>query len=386
MKKVLFILLLIFPILANAKNDLPEHQLVDRFKVPGMIQIRSQQNYMYAKSFSYENGVYTLIDPNYTYAAKIRRDASPSPEIPIVYTCKSEDEISCEVLYGVYCNVSGLDDVIMPIIELKDGEAFEDKAYLKIGDSFHKDGKYYRLDNTSNYLKMNLSSRDSDLIGKYFCSDFTEQCEEILYIVEGDRNGVVVYTIDDDIIVGNSFEYHDGEFSLTNIVPSKWPNYEEYVGNYTCFSKETSCKELYQLNNYIKEEYFYGQGYFDTIDPNHFEGTKIDIKTESISINKGKLYDVATYLKNASRVLVENEKILKIEENKIVPLEVGKTNVLIQKEKNVFLLNVEITEQDLINPNTGHNVLIIKIICTISLIVMIIIPILIKVKKRSSLI
>ena len=56
--------------------------------------------------------------------------------------------------------------------------------------------------------------------------------------------------------------------------------------------------------------------------------------------------------------------------------------MLIQKEKNVFLLNIEITEQDLINPNTGHNVLIIKIIFTISLIVVIIIPILIKVKKE----
>ena len=381
MKKVLFILLLLFPILANAKNDLPEHQLVDRFKVPGMIQISSQQNYMYAESYEYENGVYTLIDPVSTYASRIRYNA-PGGEIPIVYTCKSETETSCEMLYGVYCKVSIITDDRFPIVGLVNGETFEEKMWVKLGTGFHKEGNIYILDNPYDYRITDFNSRDSDLIGKYFCSDFTEQCEEILYIVEEDKNGVVVYTIDDDIIFGNSFEYHDGEFSLTNIVPSKWPNYEEYVGNYTCFSKETSCKELYQLNNYIKEEYFYSQGNIDTIDSNHFEGTKLDVKTESISIKKGKLYDVATYLKNASMVLVENEKILKIEENKIVPLEVGKTNVLIQKEKNVFLLNIEITEQDLINPNTGHNVLIIKIIFTISLIVVIIIPILIKVKKE----
>ena len=362
MKKILLLFVsLLLPLSVNAKSDIPNHDFIERFEYPFLSHVHNGNTYNYSFTYTYENGQYQLGDIINKTGKQIRSTYLNENANNIIYTCLSNTETTCDNLYAVHYDKAIIHESYYSAIKLENGEGLEDKWEIPVATSFHKEGNEYVLDNPENYITTGIISYDWNYIGKYFCEDRSTHCEEILYIDNMEEIGLTVYRSENDFVYGQGFDYQNGTFILKGIIDSKWPNYEEYVGTYTCMNKETSCDTLYYINRFIEPNY-YTDGYlFMWIDPAHFEGTKVNNNVKEISMEKTDTKDIKEYIKNSTSVWIEDETIIKIENNEIVPLKAGKTIVLIKKDEEVILLRIEITDNEsnqtidnLINPYTGN--------------------------------
>ena len=353
MKKRLLFLLLLIPFSVYAESELPEHGFVDGYRFPRLMSIST---YQYSFSVRYENGVYVLEEPFYNYAKRIRINLDFDAPIPTIYTCKSETNTTCSIVYAGYLKGADWSSRYYPVLELENGETEEENMHFMMSDSYHKEGNRYVLDNPEEAIIQETILHPDNYKKKYFCDNLTSTCEELYKIEEADATLSYIISSSNDYLYGEGFDYVGGRFILKGIQESKWPNYEEYVGLYTCMSKESSCDTLYKINNFVETEYWKGGASFDMYIPSHFEGTKVNFDLKKITLEKSKNLNVNEYLENSNTVWIEDESIITIENNTIKPLRKGKTTVLIEKNDEVILLRVEITDKDIINPNTYRNI------------------------------
>ena len=244
MKRLLMIFLLIvfIPYDVKGKESMPVHELYERLDYENTTRVSHSEYYLYSSTYRYENGLYYIDNPMYIDAYKIRSRYYESYPDLIAYTCKSADETSCETLYAVYCGSPNGNN---------NGKTLEEVWTIPVSNSFHKEGEYYVLDNPSYLTILGAITFQNDFVGSFFCENRTNRCKELLKIDKTDEFSFIISRSTNDFVYGNGFEYRDGVYTLKGIIESKWPNYNEYIGTYTCMNKETTCNTLYYVTNYI---------------------------------------------------------------------------------------------------------------------------------------
>ena len=358
-KYFILLILLIIPFGVGAKSVKFDIDSESTYHFP-FIQssvVSGLYRYYYSSSFSYENGVYTLINPTY----------ESLPGSLYSYTCLTEynEGVSCEELYAVYRGYLSYMN-FYPAYKLVGGEDENKYLTFKVSKNYHKNGDKYVLDNPTDFYTYNTVNKfgDTGLKDYYFCENRSDTCDELFHILFFDGSGPRINISSKDYVCSRGFVYKNGKYYLKDIVPSQWPNYDRYVGLYSCMNNENSCDKLYRINNYTATVNYKGSGQIDLTIIDYYDLTTIDSSNKNITINTKSTYNINNYLKDSSYVWIEDNSILKIENKEIIPLKVGSTNVLIQNDEDVLLLNVNINELN--NPKTGVNYIAFGLLIIIS--------------------
>lgn len=359
-KYLILLLLLIIPFGVNGKEINYENHFSYPYVFPFVSSHYIERNTMtyYSYEYVYENGLYTLVNP-------VKMNLNTYVSSDNIYTCYNGEETSCSKLYSVYPHYIDYVNKSYPSIALENGATEEDLSTFKAADSFSYVNNKYILNNPEEYHTYGIvRTLNNGFLGKYICANLTDTCDELLYIEINGEDGLHVLKSSDDYIYSRGFEYRDGKYYLKDIVKSEWPNFNKYIGLYSCVNKEESCDKLYRIKDYKETSYYYGNASIDMFGSDYYTLLEIDSTNKVVSLKKSDKYDVSSYIINSTYTWIEDESILKIEDNKIVPLKKGTTNVLFQKEEETILLKVTITELN--NPKTGVNYIVFGLFIIIS--------------------
>ena len=361
MKKYLLLLIILFiPFFVYAEEEEKTVSFIETFNFPFIEKyFYNGYTYLYADDYTYQDGVYTLVNP-------VSRNLSyPYTNKHFYYTCRSATESSCAELYVAYSDSDLLNYMrnSFPGFILKNGHTVDDYFYMKVSDSYKKEGNQYVLNNPEdvNTLITTRFRESYSLGGKYFCEDLSDSCEDLFFMFSHLEDYIYMFRISDDFVYGNGFDYQDGKYILKGIVPSKWPNFKEYIGTYSCMSHDTSCDTLYKITSYEPAHIATNGSFAEIFSPDEMTGVAVSSSVDNISMMKSDKYSVQTYIQDAEEIWIEDESILKIENGEIVPLKKGTTTVLFRKDQEVYLLHVDIQDvdqPDVDNPMTSANVIL----------------------------
>ena len=365
-KYLLLLILLLIPFFVNAEENTKTFSFVKQYETYSLFPfmkgyLNKNNTYLYAEDYTYQDGVYILSNP-------VSRNLA-NTSTRFYYTCGSTTESSCETLYAIYADYTPLINqarTAYPAFILEDGHTEGDYYYFQTSDRYTKEGNQYVLDNPTNSITLLLSRKNSNVLdGKMFCLNLSDRCDELYFIHNHFEGNLFLSKISDDFIYGNGFDFQDGKYILKDIVPSKWPEFSEYIGTYSCMNQETSCDTLYKITNYKWASYSADFAWLEMYSPDEIEGVAVKSTIKDVSLMKSDTYNVQTYIQDASDIWIEDESILKIENGKIVPLKKGTTTILFKKDQEVYLLHVEIddiTKNDVNNPKTSHNTFFLVIV------------------------
>ena len=203
-------------------------------------------NYYYSDTVTYENGVYTLVNPTQSLYKEAYRN------LGLKYTCLSETEITCTQVKQI--STVGLWSTSMSYYSYDNGDTYEllyeenKNNKWVFGNDFQYANGVYKLTTTTDFFIADWSSSGKTATDKkyYTCFSTNDSCSTVYYIIGKVNNSSEVYYI--KLTDGKSID-DSKEETFSNVESSTIKNYIDnwYANNmlnYTEYLEDTDwCNE-----------------------------------------------------------------------------------------------------------------------------------------------
>ncbi|MEE0014221.1 MAG: vWA domain-containing protein [Bacilli bacterium] len=203
-------------------------------------------NYYYSDTVTYENGVYTLVNPTKSiYKENYNK-------LVLKYTCFSETETSCTTVKQITSRNNYINS--FEYYEYKNGETYEQlyeanksKKWIFGNDVTYTNGTYTLQNTTSIYIPDWISSGRVETDKKYYtCFSENKTCSTVYYLIRRNNSTNQVYYV--SLINGKKMDDIKKD-SFQNVIDSEIKTYvdnwyKEYMIDYTKYLENTNwCNE-----------------------------------------------------------------------------------------------------------------------------------------------